>query len=161
MKHKNIFYFLIVIIFFVVGFSLINSQKIIKEDLQVKNFDINKVQYVKIAGKTFKVDLALTQEEQQRGLSGRKELKEDESMLFIFDHSDKYSFWMKDMNFPIDIVWVSGDFRVVYIKKDAKPESYPDTFTPTENARYVLEIKALFSEKNNLKVGDEVKFLSS
>ena len=49
----------------------------------------------------------------------RNKLKEDEGMLFVFDHSDKYSFWMKDMNFPIDIIWIGEDLQIVFIKKNS------------------------------------------
>ena len=121
----------------------------------------SEIHYVKIAGVTLKVDLALTPETQEQGLSGRSELKEDESMLFVFNHTDKYPFWMKDMNFPIDIIWIGEDLRVVYIKKDAKLESYPEVFAPDKDARYVLEVFSSFSEKNNLKEGDKVEFLPS
>ena len=131
-----------------------------------KNPDINNIQYVKIAGQIIRVELALTQEEQKRGLSSRKELKENEGMLFIFNNSDKYSFWMKDMNFPIDIIWLAPpgagqgeDLHVVYIKKDTKPESFPEIFKPNENSQYVLEVISGFSEKNNLKEGDKAEFL--
>lgn len=154
MKNKNIFSIVVVIIFLVIGFILIKNNF-------SKNLVINQISYVKIAGKNVKVDLALTSKDQEQGLSGREILKEDEGMLFVFDHLDKYSFWMKDMNFPLDIIWINNDLQVVYIEKNAKPESYPKTFTPTQNTRYVLEVNALFSEKNNLKVGDPVEFLSS
>ena len=127
------------------------------------NFD--NIKYVKIAGQSIKVDLALTSEEQRQGLSGRSGLQRDEGMLFVFDRPGKYPFWMKDMNFPIDIIWFapskggdSEDLKVVYIKKNALPESYPENFSPPENAKYVLEVLAGFSEKNNLKEGDSVLF---
>jgi uncharacterized membrane protein (UPF0127 family) len=126
----------------------------------VNNFNLNEIQYLKIAGKVLKVDLALTQKDQEQGLSGRKELNEEEGMLFVFNHTGQYPFWMKDMNFAIDIIWLGEDLRVVYIKKNALPESYPETFLPDQNAKYVLEVLSQFSEKNNLKVGDKVEFLS-
>ena len=66
---------------------------------------------------------------------------------------------MKGMNFPIDIVWITEDMKVIYIKKDAWPESYPETFGPDINAKYILEINAGFSDKNNLKEGDRVLFV--
>ncbi|OGI71182.1 hypothetical protein A3B84_01470 [Candidatus Nomurabacteria bacterium RIFCSPHIGHO2_02_FULL_35_13] len=153
MQNRNIF-FLIVIIFFAVGFFLIKNNF-------SKNLLIDKIQYIEIAGKTLKINLSLTPESREQGLSGIKELKKDEGMLFVFNHTGKYPFWMKDMNFPIDIIWIGEDLRVVYIKKDAKPESYPETFTPNQDAKYVLEVFSSFSEKNNLKEGDRVKFLSS
>ncbi len=161
---------LVIAFFLFLFFFVINKQDIWTSDVQVKdnqinslqenNLNFNKIQYVKIAGKILKVDLALTSEAQEQGLSGRKELKEDEGMLFVFDYMGQYSFWMKNMNFPIDIIWISDDFKVVYIKKNATPESYPETFLPDQNTKYVLEVSAGFSEKNNLKVGDKVEFLS-
>ena len=123
--------------------------------------EIERIHSVKIAGKIIKVELTLTPKEREQGLSGRKELKNDEGMLFVFEQPGKYPFWMRDMNFPIDIVWLGEDLRVVYIKKNASPESYPETFIPKKEAKYVLEIIASFSEKNNLQEGDKVEFLSS
>ena len=79
-------------------------------------------------------------------------------MLFEFAEPDFYGFWMKDMNYPIDIIWLSDDFRVVFIKENASPASYPETFMPSAPARYVLETAAGFSEKNNLKIGDKASF---
>jgi uncharacterized membrane protein (UPF0127 family) len=79
-------------------------------------------------------------------------------MLFVFDRPDTYSFWMKDMNFPIDIIWLSSDMKVVYTKKNARPELYPEIYIPKEKAKYVLEVVAGFSDKNNLQEGDSVLF---
>ena len=120
---------------------------------------IDNISYVQIGGQNVKVDLALTEAEHTKGLSGKNELVENEGMLFIFTESGKHSFWMKDMNFPIDIVWISSDMKVVYIKKNATPETYPEAFIPDVDAKYVLEISAGFSDKNNLKVGDSLKFI--
>lgn len=129
------------------------------------------IKYVHIAGQNIQVELALTPQEQAQGLSGRRGLKEGEGMLFVFPRPGKYSFWMKNMNFPIDIIWLAdppllseggargGDLKVIYIKKDAQPESYPETYEPDRNAKYVLEVTAGFSQKNNLRAGDKVQFI--
>jgi len=61
------------------------------------------------------------------------------------------------MNFPIDMIWIGEDMKVIYIKKNAEPESYPETFGPDANAKYVLEILAGFSDQNNLQVGDSAQ----
>ena len=119
---------------------------------------IENIKQVKIAGQVVKVELALTSEEQAQGLSQRSELKENEGMLFVFKRTGNYPFWMKDMNFPLDIIWISKDFSVIYIKKDARPESYPETYSPSKNAIYVLEVVSGFGEKNNLQIGDRVEF---
>lgn len=145
MIKKNLFLLIIVLC---AGFFLINYFPAKKENIK----------YVKIAGQNIKVNLAATDKAREQGLSGRNDLKENEGMLFIFDHEGLYSFWMKDMNFPIDIIWINKDLKVVYIKKNALPESYPETYSPSENAKYVLEVVSDFSEKNDLKAGDSVIF---
>ena len=142
--------FLVVTAFFLVGFFLVNQP--------TKNLTPENIKHVKIAGQSVKVDLALTSAAQEQGLSGRSGLGENEGMLFIFAKPGMYAFWMKDMNFAIDMIWLSEDLKVVYIKKDALPMSYPGSFVPKDNAKYVLEVPAGFSEKNNLKEGDSAVF---
>jgi len=155
MNFKIFSHYIIVIIFvFFLSFLLINKNKNFEN-----NFDVKNTNYVKIAGQIIKVDLAFTSFDQKNGLSGRNNLKDDEGMLFIFDNLDKYPFWMKDMSFPIDIIWIDEDFCIVYIKKNAFPESYPEIFYPQKDSKYVLEVNAQFSEKKNLKEGDKVEFL--
>lgn len=117
------------------------------------------IQYIKIAGQNIRVDLALNSQTQEQGLSGRKGLGEDQGMLFVFEKPAVYSFWMKDMNFPIDMIWISEDLHVLYIKKDATPESYPEVFGPNQNSKYVLEVVSGFGDKNNLKIGDSIELL--
>ena len=78
-------------------------------------------------------------------------------MLFVFDHPAQYPFWMKDMNFPIDIIWIDENLKVIFIKKNAVPESYPEVFTSPQNSKYVLEVVAGFSDKYNIKIGDKVE----
>ena len=116
------------------------------------------IKSVKIAGQNLKVDLALVPAEQQQGLSGRPALSSNAGMLFIFPQPGKYNFWMKDMNFPIDMIWISEDSHIIYIKNNATPELYPESFGPNEDAKYVLEVVSGFSNKNNLKVGDSISF---
>ncbi len=147
MINKNFF---VIILVLVVGFFLINYFP--------TNFKKENIKYVKIAGQNIKVDLAMTSETRTLGLSGRLELKENEGMLFIFDHEGIYPFWMKDMNFDIDIIWIGEDLKIIYIKKEALAISYPESFSSEKNAKYVLEVVSGFSEKNNLKVGDSVLF---
>ena len=154
-KLKNYFIIsILILVAFFVGIKILTNN--------ISNTSSN-IKYVKIAGQSIKVDLALTQEEQEQGLSGRSSLRDNEGMLFIFDHPGIYPFWMKEMNFPIDIIWIvpdemgtEGDLRVVYIQKNATPDSYPKTFSPNVNAKYVLEVVSGFSDKNNLKVGEPV-----
>lgn len=95
-------------------------------------------------------------EEHRVGLSGRESLGEFEGMLFIFPEENFYNMWMKDMLFPIDIIWIDNSYTVVHIKKNATPESYPDTFVSPVPARFVLEVNAFVTENENIAVGDKV-----
>ncbi len=113
---------------------------------------------VRIAGQVLEVTIADTPEMQMMGLSGTAGLAEDEGMLFIFDQPDAYKFWMKDMLFPIDMIWLDSDKRVIHIKENAVPESYPESYGPKEDVLYVLETAAGFTHKYNLKIGDRAEF---
>ena len=104
----------------------------------------------------FKVDIAKSAADRAQGLSGRKSLKEDEGLLFVFEKEDIYPFWMKNMHFPIDIIWFNKIGQVVHIKEHAQPKDYPKLYTPTTPALYVLEINAGLVEKLNIKLGDTV-----
>lgn len=142
MNKKILFNFVIVLVLLGVVFNFVGKSGEIKS--------------IKIAGQEVKVDLAITAGEQEMGLSGRENLLENTGMLFVFEKEGIYPFWMKDMNFPIDMIWINGGMRVVYIQENATPESYPEIFDPKTNAKYVLEVPAGFSKNNNLKVGDKV-----
>ncbi len=122
----------------------------------------NEIQ-IEIANHLINLEIADTNAKRELGLSGHKPLVDDQGMLFVFNNIGKYPFWMKDMLFPIDIIWlepsnIDGIVNVVYIEKNAQPNSYPTTFGGQVDAQYVLEVNAGFSDKNNLKIGDQIKF---
>src|ERR1700686_5416580 len=128
MQNKK-YSIIIVIIFFLIGFLLINQPS---KNLRVENKPEN-IKFVKIAGQDVRVDLALTITEQEKGLGGRSGLKENEGMLFIFPEPGNYGFWMAGMNFPLDMIWLDENMKVIYIKKDARPESYPEMYGPDKS----------------------------
>lgn len=90
----------------------------------------------------FRVSVASTEEKRRRGLSGQSRLAVNEGMLFIFDQPGRYGFWMKEMLFPIDIIWLDADFQPVHLVENATPESYPVSFYPPQPAKYALEVAA-------------------
>jgi len=94
-------------------------------------------------------------------LSNREKLAENQGMLFVFDHTDYHSFWMKDMRFAIDIIWIDENKKVVDITHNAEPESYPKIFKPSLPAQYVLEVNAGWAEEHRVKVGDLADFFWS
>ncbi len=104
------------------------------------------------------VDVADTPKKQTQGLSGRSSLAENSGMLFVFDRAGLWGIWMKDMNFPIDILWFDETFSVITIKENATPESYPNVFKPIASAKYVLEVPAGFVSSHNVTVGERATF---
>jgi uncharacterized membrane protein (UPF0127 family) len=107
------------------------------------------------------VEVADTPQKRAQGLSGRKSLGELEGMLFIFENPDIYRFWMPDMNFPIDIIWIDEDGVIVDITENAPPledKSNPVWYMPIKPVKYVLEVNSGFSNKYNINVGDKVIF---
>ncbi len=107
---------------------------------------------------TIIVDIAHTAAELTKGLSGRTRLGEKEGMLFIFDRDGRPGIWMKDMNFPLDIIWLDSQKHVVYLVRTARPESYPAVFTPPTDARYVLEVPTGSVTRWGVNMGDPVRF---
>lgn len=112
----------------------------------------------------------------QKGLGGREAILSDEGMLFAFDTSDYHGIWMKDMMFPLDIIWMDewkprtdadktqknaeGKSRlvVVDVKENVSPATFPEVFTPKSPASYVLETRAGFARENGVKIGEEISF---
>ena len=115
------------------------------------------VSFAKIGDQTVRVTVADTPESRERGLSGRDGLASDEGMLFVFPNDEYHMFWMKDMLFSIDIVWLSRDKTVVDIAEDVSPDTFPSSFSPRALARYVLELPAGFVEEYTVQIGDEVQ----
>jgi hypothetical protein len=112
---------------------------------------------VVLGDKTFFMETATTPAEWEQGLSEHAPLTNNTGMIFIFDKADNYGFWMKDMLFPLDIIWVGTDFRITHIEKNLSPQTYPTAYYPGVPSKYVLEILAGESDKNNIKIDDLVK----
>lgn len=113
-----------------------------------------------VNNKTFVVAVARTDQEKQIGLSKKNKLDENSGMLFVFDNPDYYSFWMKEMKFPIDIIYINGN-KVITVIKNAKPSSSSSSdltlYKPDEKSDKVLELNAGTSRKYNIKKGTIVK----
>ena len=91
--------------------------------------------------------------ERARGLSGHTLLQENQAMLFVFDTPGRYSFWMKDMDFQIDMLWLNADREVVFMKQNADPNDYPETYQPSMPALYVVETIAGFTDTYGVTLG--------
>lgn len=112
---------------------------------------------IRIKDFTVKASIADSWPERILGLSNTPFLPEDTVKFFAFDSDGYHSIWMKDMNYAIDIIWTDENGSIVYIVSDATPESYPDTFTPDQPARFVIETVSGFVKKQQIAVGDKVE----
>jgi uncharacterized protein len=108
----------------------------------------------------YHVQIADTPDLRARGLSGVPRLASSTGMLFVFDESALHSFWMKGMNFPLDIVWLDEQWRVVDVASQVLPETFPKGFVPTAPARYVLELAAGEAKAGMIATGTRALFHS-
>lgn len=120
---------------------------------------------IKVGNITLSVEVADSEEERKKGLSGRSSLEENSGMLFVFSEGNAYpSFWMKDMEIPLDIIWID-DEKVVKIDKNVSPPEAgtPDSsltlYRPDKPIDYVLEVNGGFSDTNNIVVGNSLEGL--
>ena len=105
------------------------------------------------------LEVADTNALRKQGLSGRDGLMPNEGMLFIFPSKGTYGFWMKDMRFPIDIVWLDDAYRVVDVRERVEPDSYPMVFRPDVSTRYTVELSSGFFAKHGLAKGMSLEIL--
>lgn len=122
------------------------------------NESYRKDKVVSISGQLLQSQTAKTPQQQEKGLGGRACIGPDRAMLFIFDNVGYHRFWMNDMKFSIDIIWISANKRVVYIQKDVTPSTYPATFVSTTPAKDVLEVGAGQSDVLGIKTGTQLSY---
>ncbi len=115
---------------------------------------------VTINNHTFYLYVAKTPKDQRIGLSKYNNIPQNFGMIFLFDKPDFYSFWMKGMKFPIDIIFIKDD-RIVTIYQNVSPPKGQNegllTYKPKSRADKVLEINSGLSQRYNIKEGDLVK----
>jgi uncharacterized protein len=116
---------------------------------------------VTVNGLVLVADIAATDEQRTNGLSVKDRLDENEAMLFVFDYEALHTFWMKNMKFPIDIIWIDSDKTVVYIEHNVEPCSsdiFCPVFRPDHDSLYVLETIGGFAERHDIVKGTIVEF---
>ena len=114
---------------------------------------------VRIGNASLAVEIADTLSQQVRGLSGRASLDPDRGMLFVYDDVQVRNFWMKDMRFPLDVLWISNG-RVVGIEENIPFESGDGSvvrFKSNEPADMVLEVNSGWIAEHGVKTGEAVK----
>jgi len=112
--------------------------------------------YLEVNNKKLNIYIADSPDEWERGLSWKDNMPENRGMLFIFSTSDFYKIWMKDMKFPIDIIWIGEDKKIVDIKTNISPQTFPEIFTSRQPARYVLEVNSGWVDENKIEIEDKI-----
>ncbi len=119
--------------------------------------------FLEINDKKLEVLLAKTYAQQYRGLGKRDDLGVYQGMLFVHSSLDKYGIVMRDMRFPIDVVWLK-DGEVLDIAPNLQtepdvPENQLKVYYPRRPANAILELPAGWVEKNGVKIGDRVRVI--
>lgn len=163
MKFLNLKIIILVLTFLVAIGGLFvffdKSDEIEDATIEVASNEIDNGAYLfdmGIDGLDLKVDLANTIEKRSTGLSGRKKLKENQGMFFVFDSPGFYSFWMKDMNFPIDIIWIGKDLKIVDVTENIPPDSFPRKYGSDQMTQYVLEVNSGWVQNHKIEIGMKV-----
>ena len=112
------------------------------------------------SGKVLQSEVMVKDEDRAMGLMFRPSLASDHGMLFVFDEADFHSIWMKNCKFPIDIVWLDGDRRVVDIAPSVPPcKADPcPVYQPMRRARYVVEMNAGEAGREKVARGAALEF---
>ena len=143
-KRSSVF-FPVLITFLVVITSCSGLEKFEKQEIAIEGG----------AGKvTLKAEIARTQAQHQQGLMYRKELKDGEGMLFIFEKDDVLSFWMKNTLVPLSVAYITSDGRILEIY-NMEPGSL-DPVNSSRSARYALEVPQGWFSREGLAAGDKL-----
>lgn len=119
---------------------------------------------IKVGQNIINIETAKTPSERAKGLGGRESIATNSGMLFVFDSPKKYQFWMKDMKFPIDMIFINNGQVVDFLKNVPAPTSNQKDsdlprYQPIADMDMVLEVQNGYIEKNNVSVGDSVAII--
>ena len=163
-----IFVFILIGVFYSIAMRNVANENMVSINTQNANTKSTTITLPR--GEVLHTEVADTEVTRAQGLSDRESLCDDCAMLFVFPENGYYGFWMKDMKFNIDIVFLDQDKHIVNIYKNADKDSYhklltrnPSTsrmentsqiFKNTTSAMYVIELPAHASDVYRLEVGN-------
>jgi uncharacterized protein len=113
------------------------------------------------SGKVLQTEVMVSDEDRQMGLMFRPSLPLDHGMLFIFEQPDFHGIWMKNCKFPIDILWLDEQGKVVHVAEKVPPcKAEPcAVYQPLQRAAYVVELNAGQARKERAAVGSRIEFI--
>lgn len=111
---------------------------------------------LRVGDTSFKVAVADSADERMRGLSGLRRMEPNEGLYFVFPTPRPLTFWMKDMQFLLDIAWIDKHHRIIQIMENVAPETFPAWLVSLQPAQYALEINAGRARETDIEIGDVV-----
>lgn len=136
--------------------TIIKKQMATNSSVSKQTYEVAKL---KVATQTLNVEIADTPDKRRLGLSFRDKLEENTGMLFIMDSAARHSFWMYQMRFPLDFIWIK-DGKIVDITENVLPPTQSNnqiaTAQPKEDADQVLEVNIGYAANRNIHIGDTV-----
>ncbi len=107
---------------------------------------------------TFDIEVASSEQAHEKGLSDRSCIGANQAMLFEFTEPGNYGFWMKDMQFDIDIVWLDDSKTITHIEQNLTAVSYPKVFYPNALSRFVIELRGGTASLLDLRMGEKLQW---
>jgi len=122
-----------------------------------------KIKNIQIGSKNYEIYITESRENQTTGLAAFEEIKENQGMIFEFPEEDYHAFWMKNMKFDIDMIFLDQNNQVIQIFENVQKSSYKSdtdfqTYMPKLKSKFVIEIKSGETKKNGLRTGDVIIF---
>ena len=112
------------------------------------------------SGRVLQVEVMVKDEDRAMGLMFRPSLAPDKGMLFLFERPDFHGIWMKNCKFPIDILWLDADRKIVHVQEGAPPCTKEPcaVYTPLRRAVYVVELGSGQARREKAALGEVVTF---
>jgi uncharacterized protein len=107
-------------------------------------------------GQEYTLEIVVSAEERQTGLSGRETIAANEGMLFVEPKPKIVCMWMKDMSFAIDIIWLDDKKIIRHLEERVSPKTYPKSFCPSVKTKYVIELPSGTIDKHELVLGQKL-----
>lgn len=106
---------------------------------------------------TFHLQKVTNEPDQERGLGDAPKLPLDKGMIFWYNNSQDRCFWMKNMRYSLDMIWLDASKKVVHLEQNVAPETYPSQQFCAEG-QYIIELNAGEAAKSGIDVGKTLSF---
>jgi uncharacterized protein len=106
---------------------------------------------------TIDIEIAETEASHEKGLMFRKHMQYNQGMLFVFEDESRRTFWMKDTDLSLDIIFINSDKMIIHVVPNCVPYS-TESIPSFEYAQYVVEVNAGFCKQNGIEVGGYIDF---